>query len=70
MEENTVTVGIGLQEMMEIMQNAASFQAAQEYVRQTMVESGYLDTRAVCAAQHLDLGELKRENERRKNSDN
>lgn len=60
--------GIGLQEMMEIMQDAAAFKAAQEYVRQTMVESGYLDARAVCAALHLDSSELKRENDRRKNS--
>lgn len=69
MEGNTVTVGIGAQEMIEIMREAASFQAAQDYVRQTMVESGYLDTRAVCAALHLDSSELKRENDRRKNSD-
>lgn len=60
--------GIGLQEMMEIMQDAAAFKAAQEYVRQAMVESGYLDARAVCAALHLDSSELKRENDRRKNS--
>ncbi|MDD6788831.1 MAG: hypothetical protein PUE04_01850 [Lachnospira sp.] len=61
--------GIGLEEMMDIMQDAAAFRAAQDYVRQTMIQSGYLDTRAICAALRLNCSELKQENERRKNSD-
>lgn len=68
MENNTVNVEVGMDEMMKIMQDAAAFRAAQEYVRAQMIESGYLDTRAVCAALHLDSSELKRENDRRKNS--
>lgn len=68
MENNTINVETGMDEMMKIMQDAAAFRAAQEYVRTNMIESGYLDARAVCAVLHLDCSQLRQENDRRKNS--